>query len=134
MNIFWPRKLYSPHIELGISLERGLSVLREFGEPVETRNDNGHSFRVDSPEFDVAIYEKEGIVIGVWYNDPIGRLWSKGKSKKVDLYLQRYGDLSNWDMRQDNGWMRYHFNDAEGLAMVYGVHNDVIRFNLTRSA
>jgi len=33
-------------------------------------------------------------------------------------------------MRMDNGWMHYWFNDKEGIQMVYGIHNDVIRFNL----
>lgn len=33
-------------------------------------------------------------------------------------------------MRMDNGWMHYWFNDKEEIQMVYGIHNDVIRFNM----
>ena len=134
VNIIWPRKLHSPKIDLGISISKGLEILKELGDPIEERDDTEHSFRVDGPEYDTAIYVNDGIVISVWFNDTLGRIWNKGKKLKVNLYLARYGALEDWELRLDNGWMHYHFNDKAGVNMVYGIHNDVIRFNLQQSA
>jgi hypothetical protein len=134
MNFLWPKKLLSPKIELGIPIEEGLSVLKELGDIIEERDGKEHSYRVDTADYDVAIYDKNGIVSSVWFNDPLGRLWSKGKAMKLRLYLARYGEASDWELRTDNGWMHYHFNDKAGVNMVYGVHNDVIRFNLQQRA
>lgn len=45
------------------------------------------------------------------------------------MYLDRYSSLNNWELRLDNGWMQYWFNDVDKMQMVYGLHKDVIRFN-----
>jgi hypothetical protein len=65
----------------------------------------------------------------VWYDDPSGRDSQQGKEQKVLLYLERYGARADWELRMDNGWMRYWFNEAAHASMVYGIHMDVIRFN-----
>ena len=134
MNIIWPKKLFSPKIELGISLEKGLKILSRLGNPIEELEGKEVSYRVNSSEFDVAIYETDGIVTSVWFNDSLGRIWAKGKAMKIRLYLARYGNPDDWELRIDNGWMHYYFNDKAGCNMVYGVDNDVIRFNLQQSA
>lgn len=128
MNFLFPKKLSTPHIPLGISIEEGLRIISELGE-VKEENDKEHSFRVDTEDFDLAIYEKEGKVKSVWFSDPTGRIWNLGKKRKIDLYLKRYGNLEDWEERMDNGWMKYFFNSKSNSAMVYGLHMDVIRFN-----
>lgn len=128
MNFLFPKKLSSPHIPLGISIEEGLQIISAFGE-VKEENGKEHCFRVDTEDFDVAIYEEDGKVKSVWYSDPIGRIWKLGKKRKVDLYLKRYGNLSDWEERMDNGWIKYFYNTKSNSAMVYGLHMDVIRFN-----
>ncbi|UPW20353.1 hypothetical protein M0C34_08855 [Agarivorans sp. TSD2052] len=134
MNIIWPKKLYSPHVALGSSIDSALLTLKALdGTIEETLNEDTHSFSVNTPEFGITIYENKGIVAGVWYNDALGRLWPKGKTLKIDLYLQRFGSLNEWEMTLDNGWMRYYSNKNSGALMVYGIHKDVIRFNLQQS-
>jgi len=130
MSIFWPKKLFSPDIQLCISIEKGMEMLKKLVDAVEERDDKEYSYRVDTPEYDVAIYDKDGIVTSVWFNDPLGRIWSKGKAMKLKLYLARSGKPEDWELRLNNGGMHYHFNDQAGVNMVYGVHIDVIRFNL----
>jgi hypothetical protein len=124
--------LKSPHIALGATLDDALEIMRSLGCAVLEECTKEHSFRVDAPEFSVAIYPEEDLVRSVWYDDPIGRESEKRVEEKVQLYLQRYGALKDWEQRMDNGWMRYWFNPRDGAAMVYGVHNDVIRFNRYR--
>jgi len=133
VNFLFPKKLSTPHIQLGISVDEGLKVLREFGE-VKEEQGKERSYTVDTPEFSFAIYEENGLVKSVWYNDPLGRFWNIGKRRKVKLYLERYGSLEDWEERMDNGWMKYFFNPRSNSAMVYGLHMDVIRFNQWNSA
>lgn len=130
INSLWPQKLETPTIELGIPIEKGVKILKELGILVEEQDDNEHSFRVETSDFDIAVYENDGIVSSVWFNDPLGRIWTKGKQMKINLYLARYGSLEDWELRIDNGWMHFFFNDKTGVTMVYGIHKDVIRFNL----
>jgi hypothetical protein len=40
-----------------------------------------------------------------------------------------HGVEGSWQLRMDNGWMRYYFNDVDRLQLVYGIHMDVIRIN-----
>jgi hypothetical protein len=62
-------------------------------------------------------------------NDPLGRESDITIQEKIEAYLERYDDLKNWELRTDNGWMHYWFNPEDQAAMIYGIHNDVIRFN-----
>lgn len=128
-------KLITPFIPLGIKLEEGLEIIKPLGEIIETNENvhsfNEHSFRVNTEYFEIAIYEKDGLINSVWYNDPLGR--EKGEPAdlmaKIELYLKRYGDYKNWEFRNDNGYMLFWFNDVDRLAMLYGLHADVIRFH-----
>ncbi len=85
MSIFWPKKLFSPDIQLCISIEKGMEMLKKLVDAVEERDDKEHAYRVDTPEYDVAIYDKEGIVTSVWFNDPLGSIWSKESVMEVKL-------------------------------------------------
>jgi hypothetical protein len=134
MNIILPKKLYSPVIPLGISINEGLEILNAIGKPEMEKECEDISYRVNTPEFDVAIYEENGFVKSVWYNDPLGRIWKLGKKRKIKLYLEKYGNKEDWELRMNNGWMEYYFNEKSNAAMVYGIHNDVIRFNIWQSA
>ena len=128
MDFLFPRKLVTPHIPLGMDIAQALSILRALGEVTE-ENDKERSFRVTTPDFSCAVYEADGRVKAVWFNDPVGRIWKIGKQRKIRLYLARYGRLEDWEERMDNGWMKYFFNENAQVAMVYGLHMDVIRFN-----
>lgn len=126
LNKLFPNRLYTPHIELGISKDDGMKILNSIGE---VACDDDGSFRVDTHGYGIAIYVTDDVVTSVWFNDPIGRLFPLGKARKIKLYLKRYGQLQHWEMRMDNGWMRYWFNESNKVQMVYGIHKDVIRFN-----
>ncbi len=121
--------LVTPHIPLRISLSEGLRILGAVGEPVHQLADSEPCWRVDGNHFSVAIYRREEVVGSVWYDDPNGRDTELLKLKKIEAYLARYGALKHWEMRMDNGWMRYWFNAHDKASMVYGVHMDVLRFN-----
>ncbi len=124
-----PRSIQSPHIPLRISMLEGLEILKSTGYEITEEAVNEHCLKVETPSFSAAIYVKDNEVSSVWYDDPIGRDSTTGKEQKVELYLSRYGLLSNWELRMDNGWMHYWFNPSDKVAMVYGIHKDVIRFN-----
>jgi hypothetical protein len=130
MNYLWPKKLATPNIELGIPVKQGLEILSSFGEPVEERDEEEHSYRVDTSGFSLAIYNADGVVKGVWFDDPLGRIWARGKAMKINLYLARYGKPEDWELRLNDEWMHHHYNENADVIMVYGVHNDVIRFNM----
>jgi hypothetical protein len=117
-----------PHIPLGVALAEGLAILRSIGN-VEEEFDRERCYSVRSSRHSAAIYEANGVVSSVWYDDPLGRQSDDGRKQKVSLYLARYGALENWQMRMNNGWMEYWFNPEDRAAMVYGIHKDVIRFN-----
>jgi hypothetical protein len=122
--------LNTPHIPLRIKLSEGLRVLKDLGEPMNEVVGNEQCFRVDGEFFSVAIYPEGTEVKSVWYDDPIGRDTAQGRTKKVEQYLARYGAIQNWELRLDNGWMHYWFNPSDKVAMVYGIHKDVLRFNI----
>ncbi len=124
-----PNELQTPHVPLRIGLPEGIEILQSTGYAVTEETGADHLFKVEASRFAVAIYAKDTEVGSVWYDDPTGRETALGKEKKIELYLIRYGSLSNWELRMDNGWMHYWFNPIEKVAMVYGLHKDVIRFN-----
>lgn len=121
--------LKSPFIQLGISIEAGLFILKELGHNISETNEKEVCFTVNTASFSVAIYPKNSIVGSVWYDDPLGRETEEDKEKKQKLYLARYGKLESWELRMKNDWMHYWFNPKDNVSMVYGLHNDVIRFN-----
>lgn len=125
----FPSMLETPFIPLGISLQDGLSILKQWGYDVLETSEKEVCFMVKTSTVGTAIYPKNDNVGSVWYDDPLGRETEEGKQKKVRLYLARYGVLKNWELRMDNGWMHYWFNPKDKVAMVYGIHKDVIRFN-----
>ena len=124
-----PNELQTPHVPLRIGLAEGIEILQSAGYTVTEEIAAEHLFKVETPRFSVAIYAKDNEVGSVWYDDLTGRETAPGKERKIELYLMRYGSLSNWEFRMDNGWMHYWFNPIEKIAMVYGLHKDVIRFN-----
>ena len=128
-DIIWFKKLKSPHVPLGIPIEDGLAILKKIGSPVFFESEEERQYKVSNAAYNVAIYETNGIVSSAWYDDPIGRSWNLGRKKKVNLYLSRYDNISNWEARLNNGYIQFYFNDTLGLSMSYGLHKDVIRFN-----
>jgi hypothetical protein len=128
-DIIWFKKLKSPHVPLGIPIEDGLAILKKIGSPVFFESEEERQYKVSNAAYNVAIYETDGIVSSSWYDDPIGRSWNLGRQKKVNLYLSRYDNISNWEARLNNGYIQFYFNDTLGLSMSYGLHKDVIRFN-----
>jgi hypothetical protein len=125
-----PEKLNTPHIPLRSNLREGIEILQAIGNNVVEEIGSEHCFKVETSSFSVAICAKGDHVASVWYDDPIGRGSAAGKERKIDLYLMRYGSLSNWEPRMVNDSIRYWVNAYDKAAMVYGLHSDVIRFNL----
>ncbi len=131
MNLFKQggEVLHSPHVPIGSSLALALSMLDAGGGEVHPLDGDVRAYRSLSKEWDLIIYAAADEVDAVSYNDPAGRGFFESKLVKVHLYLSRYGPLADWELRMDNGWMRYWFNPTAHVAMVYGIHEDVIRFN-----
>lgn len=121
--------LETPHIPVGSSLKEALVALERFGNPLQDNSDEELCYRIETPLFRMAVYPKGDVVGSVWYDDPAGRGSEAGRVQKVEAYLKRCGKLQNWERRLDNGWMHFWFNPMDRAQMVYGVHNDVIRFN-----
>ncbi|WP_041446958.1 hypothetical protein [Thiocystis violascens] len=113
-------------------MREGLLLLERLQVEVVEELAPEHCFRADTISFSVAIYPEADRVRSAWYDDLTARETDAAKYKKVLAYLARYGATENWEMRVDNGWMRYWFNPSDEVAMVYGVHGDVIRFNQYR--
>lgn len=121
--------LATPYIPLGSSVDEALVILARYGEPLAEGTDEELCYRIETASFRMAIYPKGDAVGSMWYDDPSGRGSEAGRARKVEAYLQLFGQLKNWERRLDNGWMHYWFNPADRAQMAYGVHNDVIRFN-----
>ena len=122
-------KLNTPHIPLRSSLREGIEILQAIGNNVTEEIGAEHCFKVDTSSFSVALYARKDYVASVWYDDPLGRGSAAGKERKIELYLMRYGSLSNWVLRMVNSSMQYWVNSYDKAAMVYSLYNDVIRFN-----
>ncbi len=126
---FFPKKLKTPHIKLGIELREAIDILRSVDSHIFEESGREDLYRINTADFDMAIYPHGNIVKSVWIDDSAGRLLAAGKFKKIQMYLDRYSSLNNWELRLDNGLMQYWFNDVDKMQMVYGLHKDVIRFN-----
>lgn len=130
-NRIWPASLRTPDIPLGGAVNDSFELLKRYGEIVRVEDENdARVYRTSTEEFSVAIYVRDGIVQSVWYDDPVGRALEIGRQRKISLYLARYRNTGTWELRMENGWMRYYFNDEDNLQMVYGIQADVIRFNV----
>lgn len=130
MNRLWPMRLTTPHIELGVPISSGIAVLESTGGAVfEDMDGEARTLRVNLRKYQMAIYDTNGTVSSVWYNDPAGRLTSYGKERKIRLYTERFTSKGSWELRISNGWMFHLFNDVDRLSLVYGTHMDVIRIN-----
>ena len=125
-----PLELRSVHVPLRLPIAGALRLLRELELPIQESNDDEYHYRVDGRGYRVAIYPVDGLIRSVWYDDPTGRESDDGIRAKTELYLLRYGPISNWRKGMTNGWMDYWFNDSDHVGMVYGIQMDVIRFNV----
>ena len=124
-------KLKTPLLPLGVDEKKGLDILQSYSSQIIKEIDEDiTNYRVDTDEFDIAIYVKDSKVIAVWYNDPLGRDSEEGIKSKLELYKIRYGRQEDWKLTINNGWMEFYTNEAEKLQIVYGIHQDVIRINL----
>ena len=130
MNRIWPMKIKTPHIELGVPTSTGVAALESTGGKVfEEMDGEERTLRIILPEYEMAIYDTDGVVSSIWYNDPAGRLTALGKRRKIKLYAERFTNKGDWELRISNGWMLHLFNDLDRVHLVYGIHMDVIRIN-----
>ena len=123
-------ELNSPHIPLGISSSEVKAILRGLASGADITTQEDGSLTLVHCAIKITAYITEGVVTSVWYNDPLGRETSLGQEEKVAAYLARYGRTDAWECRMENGWMRYWYNAKANVSMVYGIHKDVIRFNV----
>jgi sigma-B regulation protein RsbQ len=122
-------ELSTPHIPVGSKLASALVLLESCADDVVLLEGDERGYRATAKQWELIIYCDADEVNAVCYDDESGRRLTESKLAKVHRYLSRYGSLTNWEMRMDNGWMRYWFNPLARVAMVYGIHMDVIRFN-----
>jgi len=104
-------------------------MLESCADQVLPLDGDERGYSASSIDWELIVYAAADEVDAVWYDDESGRGSTQSKLAKIHQYLVRYGTLQEWDLRMDNGWMRYWFNARAGVMMVYGVHKDVIRFN-----
>lgn len=130
MKSLWPIKLDTQHLELGVSVDAAVSVFQSTGGAIVSESDGEEKkYRVNLASYEMAFYYKDNKVCAVWYNDPAGRLTELGRQRKLNLYMQRFRRSGSWEMRLDNGWMRFFYNDVDAVSVVYGIHKDVVRVN-----
>lgn len=131
MNLFGntSQELSTPHIPVRSDLASALTLLKSCADEVLVLEGEKVGYLATSKRWTMIIYADGAEVDAVWYDDAAGRRFDESTLEKVHRYLSRYGALTDWEMRLDNGWMRYWFNPQAGVAMVYGIHKDVIRFN-----
>jgi hypothetical protein len=130
MNSIWPRKIITPHVDLGVPLDVGLAVLRSTGAAVSEEVDGEkRTYRVSLPGYQMAIHDGGGFVSSVWYDDPAGRLTPFGKRRKIKLYMDRFTKNGSWQLRINNGSLKHYFNNVDRMQLVYGLHMDVITIN-----
>ncbi|KPZ72679.1 hypothetical protein AN944_00921 [Shewanella sp. P1-14-1] len=126
-------QLESPHIPLGISLDEGLNILESLSSEIEKRTDKEDEFyKIVFDNWECGFYERKSIVTSTWYNDSAGRETEEGINSKVTRYLNRYGEIDDWEAGISNGWIQFFINHTSGVNMAYGLHKDVIRFNSIR--
>jgi len=122
--------IQTPHIPRGTAMSEALDILKTVSPNVEKYEDDRETFyKARCAEFEMGFYESDGKVTAVWYNDPVGRESQDGINTKVSLYLARYGEIEDWEVGINNGWIQFFMNDKNKIGMAYGLHKDVIRFN-----
>lgn len=119
----------SPHIPYGSTLESALEILSSIGEVEKYVEERETFYKASSKNLEVGVYYSDGRVTAAWYNDPAGRDSEEGINLKVTQYLERYGDLDNWEEGINNGWIQFFNNQIEKTGLAYGLHKDVLRFN-----
>lgn len=124
-----PRVLATPHIRLGCPLPEAISILKTVNCELEAMTGPEPGLVAHGARFSVGVYASGDVVESSWYDDQAGRPSIKGKAAKTALYLARYGELRDWELRIENGWMQHWFNPVAGAHLVYGVRMDVIRIN-----
>ena len=122
------QELSAPHVPVRSSVASALSLLESCADQVLPFEGDECGYSASSAGWELIIYADADEVKAVLYDDESGRGSTQSKLLKIHQYLVRYGPLTDWEMRMDNGWMRYWFNVSAGVRMVYGVHKDVIRF------
>lgn len=104
----WPLKLATPHIELETPVQDALALLTAVGGDVRAGSDGSEELlRASCQTFELAFYHKDDRVTAVWHNDPVGRATWFGRRRKLHLYMRRFTKHGKWELRIDNGWMRF---------------------------
>ena len=83
---------------LGIALDAGLAILSKTGAAIIEKQEFEHSFKVDLSDASIAIYTRGQCVDSVSYDDPLGRWSTRGKKRKIELHLARYGPAPQWSI------------------------------------
>ena len=124
-----PEELITPHVPLGIHVVDGMKLLQVEEATIVEEIGAEHCFKIGTSYYCVSLCVESDHIVSVLYDDQIGRNSSVGRERKIQLYLQRYGSLSNWVLKLANESIRYWVNPSGKIAMVYNQQTDVIRFN-----
>ena len=124
-----PDELNTPHVPLGIQLVDGMKLLQVDDATIAEEIGVEHCFKIGTSFYCISLCVESDHIVSVLYDDQIGRNSSVGRERKIQLYLQRYGSLSNWVLKLANESIRYWVNPSGKIAMVYNQQTDVIRFN-----
>lgn len=123
-------ELITPHIPLNVTLEEGITILKSVSDSIDKEVEEDSTFyKVITGDFECGFYEKNGVIIASWYNDPAGRDSKEGINLKVSAYLNRYGSLNDWEDGINNGWIQFFNNNKTKVGLAYGINKDVLRFN-----
>ena len=123
-------KIETPFIPLPVELDQAVEILRSVSSEIVVR-DGGHErlHKVTCRQFACGFYERSGVVVAAWYDDPMGREDELAIQEKISAYLARYGDLRDWEVGLNNGWVQFITNAKAGVGLAYGLDKDVFRFN-----
>lgn len=127
-----PDELSTPYVPLGIHLVDGIKLLQVYDPNIVEEIGGEHCFKIDTPIYCITLCVENDQIISVLYDDQCGRNSSVGRERKIQLYLQRYGSPSNWELQLINESIRYWVNLSDKVAMVYNQQTDIIRINLYR--
>jgi hypothetical protein len=137
LKLVWPGRLRTPAIDLEARFDDVVEALERVpdGEVTRSLDDERRKAELSCRAYRCWVEEdpNTGLVHSCGYDDPAGRLWERGRARKLLAYLKRQSQNVQWDLIVEQ--TGYHFmwrNGATGHRAVYGLHADVVLFYADR--